>query len=204
MVEVHSTMKVAGPAVTTALTVESALSRRDIWPALVRPDQIRHWLGHVTPPLDEIGAEYTLSYLNGSDHRAVGTVIAVTQPNTLEYTWRFNGGPETRVRFTLTPRADGGTTFRFVHEGVPIADAAANAATWHAQFDFLSRWLHDRISFGAFLRERREELMPQYERELALAVNPGERVPADTGAITVIDDAVAGGVQRTIRSTAWA
>lgn len=198
MTEVHSTMKVTGSTVTIALTVESALSRHDIWPALVRPDQLRNWLGHVTPPLDRVGAEYTLAYLNGSDHRAVGTVIAATEPNTLEYTWRFNGGPETRVRFNLTPRDDGGTTFRFVHEGVPIPDAAADAATWHAQFDFLSRWLNDRISLGAHLRERREELLPQYERELALAVNPGipPREETGTGPIDLI--------QRTLRSTAWA
>lgn len=198
MAEVHSTMLRTGSTVTTTLTIESSLSRTDIWPALVRPDQLRHWLGHVTPPLDRIGSEYTMAYLNGSDHRAVGTILTATEPNTLEYSWRFNGGPETIVRFVLTPREDGGTHFRFVHEQVPFEDAAADAATWHAQFDFLSRWLRDGLSLGAHLRERREDLIPQYERELARALNPGVpiREAAPTGPIDQI--------QQTLRATAWA
>lgn len=136
------------------------------------PDQLRHWLGHVAEPLTE-GTDFVLSYLNGSDHRIVGTVIRADEPSTLEFTWRFNGGSESRVRVDFE-ETDAGTRFILTRSGVEIDQAAADAASWHAQIDFLSFWLHDRIALGAALRERRNELIGQYEAELANAL--GQRV----------------------------
>lgn len=168
MPEVHSSMTAVNDTVTTVLSVDSVLNRADIWHALVMPDQLRHWLGHVNAPLTA-GTEYVLAYLNGSDHRTVGEVLVSDAPSTLEFTWRFNGGEETLVRIELA-ESDTGTLFTLTHSGVASAEVAANAATWHAQIEFLGRWLHDRISLGAALRERRNELVGQYEAELENAM----------------------------------
>lgn len=168
MPEVHSKMSVHNDTVTTVLSAESRLSREVLWRALVMPEQLRHWLGHVAEPLTE-GTEFVLSYLNGSDHRVVGTVTRADEPSTLEFTWRFNGGSESQVRVDLE-ETNSGTKFTLTRTGVEIDQAAADAASWHAQIDFLSFWLHDRIALGAALRERRNELIGQYEAEVANAL----------------------------------
>lgn len=197
MPEVHSSMQRFGENLSIELTVESNLARTEIWPALTEPAQISRWLGHTTIPLDEVGSNYELTYLNGSDHVAKGEVLVASEPDSLVWSWNFNDGVDTVVRFSLSPRENGGTTFRFTHENVPVADAAADAATWHAQFEFLSRWLLDHIALGAHLRERRVELIPQYEREVELVLDPNSKlheVPVDTDSLPIA----------TTRSSAWA
>ena len=169
MAEVHSAIARFGSNLAISMTAESSLSREVLWDALVNPAQLSMWLGHVNRPLTD-GAEFTLTYLNGSDHEITGRVLTCAAPGLLEYTWSFNGGPESIVRFTLVPRADGGTTFHFIHENLAAESAPSDGATWHAQFEFLSRWLLDHIALGANLRQRRNELLPQYEAEVAHAL----------------------------------
>lgn len=169
MAEVHSTIARFGSNLAITMTAESSLSREVLWDALINPAQLAMWLGHVDRPLLD-GADYELIYPNGSDHTITGKVLTSAEPGLLEYTWSFNGGPESIVRFTLVPRADGGTNFHFMHENVRIDSAPSDAATWHAQFEFLGRWLNDHIALGANLRQRRNELLPQYEAEVDAAL----------------------------------
>lgn len=201
MPEIQSAMLRTGDTITVKLTVESALPRTTIWPALVDPAQLSRWLGHTSIPLDQVGGQFELTYLNGSDHVAAGEVLLATEPDSLAWTWSFNGGPVTTVRFSLTERENGGTTFRLRHENVLPGDAAADAATWHAQLEFLSRWLLDKISLGAHLRERREELIPQYESEVAHALHSKVRA-VDTGPNPIIDAGITPAA--TVRGSAWA
>ena len=171
MAEVHSAIARFDKNVSITMTTELSLSRAEVWDALVNPAQLSKWLGHFDTAIED-GADFKLTYLNGSDHLIAGSTVTCTAPALLEYTWSFNGGIDSFVRITLVPTETGGTTLNFTHENVPVDLAPADAATWHAQFEFLSRWLQDHLALGANLRQRRNELLPQYVAEVAHALAP--------------------------------
>ncbi len=75
------------------------------------------WTGHALNGDEAVGGE--LSFFFGGDKPAA--VMEMVESNAEGIAWRCLDGPgewiDTRVSFTLEPRADGGTTLLFRHEG---------------------------------------------------------------------------------------
>jgi uncharacterized protein YndB with AHSA1/START domain len=74
------------------------------------------WTGQPVDGNDSVGGEIAVSF---GDRTAATFQIAERTPERV--VWRCVSGPhdwiDTRVTFILAPRADGGTTLRFRHEG---------------------------------------------------------------------------------------
>jgi uncharacterized protein YndB with AHSA1/START domain len=78
----------------------------------------RWWTGHPVAGDDEIGGQLSVSF---SDNGEPAAVFEVLERSPEQIAWRCVHGPrdwiDTRITFALKPRADGGTTMLFGHEG---------------------------------------------------------------------------------------
>lgn len=76
------------------------------------------WTGRPVGGDDSVGG--TLSFYFGDPENAAFT-CEVLEREPRRVAWRVTGGPDswldTRITYTLTPRADGGTTMLFSHAG---------------------------------------------------------------------------------------
>ena len=78
----------------------------------------RWWTGHPVAGDDEVGERLSVYFSAGGEPAATFEVV---QRSPRQITWRCVAGPQdwidTGIIFALKPRADGGTTLLFSHEG---------------------------------------------------------------------------------------
>ena len=78
----------------------------------------RWWTGHPVAGDDAVGERLSVYFSDGAEPAATFEVV---QRSPRQITWRCVAGPQdwidTGIIFALKPRADGGTTLLFSHEG---------------------------------------------------------------------------------------
>ena len=119
---------------TEATSVERELfidaKPETVWELLVDPEKASAWMGMQSWSEPKVGAAYRVEVIPGNI--ASGEYIEIDAPRRLVFTWGWEGenpvapGSST-VEFELS--ADGeGTHLRFVHSGLPSAEAASSHA----------------------------------------------------------------------------
>jgi uncharacterized protein YndB with AHSA1/START domain len=95
-----------------------------VWRALTEPELLAAWLG----PNDiraEVGQRFRVETAPGTDAPVECEVLEVEPNRTLTYSWREarESGPalESEVTWIITPRFDGGTHLRLVHDGFALS-----------------------------------------------------------------------------------
>jgi uncharacterized protein YndB with AHSA1/START domain len=105
-----------------------------VWTALTDPAHLKIWLAPASIE-PRVGGTVAIRFPN--DGGEVNGEVLAWEPHTrLEYTWRFIGEPETKLRFELTPEGDG-TTVQLTHSGFRLATAPLYGAGWHLYLDDL-------------------------------------------------------------------
>jgi uncharacterized protein YndB with AHSA1/START domain len=134
-------------ATTTETTVERELaiaaSPETVWQFLVDPDKVTRWMGETASLDPRTGGAYSIGVIPG--HTASGAFVVLDPPHRLVYTWGWEAGKEgpnvvppgsSTIEIELVPNGDG-TTLRFVHRGLPGAEAAQSHA--HGWDHYLER-----------------------------------------------------------------
>jgi uncharacterized protein YndB with AHSA1/START domain len=131
----------------------------EVWSALTEPERLARWLApaELEPHAGGVVAA------RFDETTVTGRVLAWEPPSLLEYEWRFEGEPESVVRFELEPDGDG-TLLVLDHRLLAPEQAVGYGAGWHAHLDALRDLLEG--GSGSW-DERFEALLPRY-RELAL------------------------------------
>jgi uncharacterized protein YndB with AHSA1/START domain len=118
-----------------------AASPETVWSFLVDPAKATRWMGQSATFAAEPGGEYVCNVIPG--HTARGEFVEVDEPRRLVFTWGWEGenpvppGSST-IEFELTADGDG-THVRFVHSGLPSAEAASSHAHgWDHYFERLA------------------------------------------------------------------
>jgi uncharacterized protein YndB with AHSA1/START domain len=94
-----------------------------VWRALTEPDLLAAWLGpnDIRP---EVGHRFRVEAAPDAGGAAQCEVLEVEPDRTLTYSWREarEDGPalDSQVTWTITPRFDGGTHLRLVHDGFSL------------------------------------------------------------------------------------
>lgn len=68
---------------------------------------------------------------DGKKFKVTGEVLAVDEPNSVEFTWAWHDendarGHDTKVRFEVAPDASGGSRFTLIHTGLADEESARN------------------------------------------------------------------------------
>lgn len=165
MAEIFGTLSRISDNYSVSLAVDSDFDRKTIWRAITKEDALATWLGRPSGSIMS-GEPFTITYPNDSDYSIVARVQERRVPSTLVLHWQFNDLPENHVRISLSKRRSGGTEVRLEVTGLHRENAAIAAATWHAQMEFLRRYLYGEEVLGHALRFRRDELVPEYESQM--------------------------------------
>lgn len=165
MAEIFGTLSRISDNYSVTLAADSDFDRKTIWRAITKEDALTAWLGQPSGKI-MTGEPFTITYPNDADYSIVARVQERRVPSTLVLHWQFNDLPENLVRISLSKRPTGGTEVRLEVIGLRREDAAIAAATWHAQMEFLRRYLYGDEILGHALRFRRDELVPEYESQL--------------------------------------
>jgi uncharacterized protein YndB with AHSA1/START domain len=124
-------------ATRESTTVERTLaidaSPDTVWEFLVDPDKATRWMGQTADFEPRAGGLYRVEVIPGNT--AVGEFVELDPPRRLVFTWGWEPGGADKVvpsgsstvEIELTPTATG-TTLRFVHSGLPSAEAAQSHA----------------------------------------------------------------------------
>ncbi len=127
-------------------TLELAASPERVWQAITDPAELSRWFGHeVELELQPGGAGWFGWPHDGRFHARVELVDA---PNRLTWRWArdrdtpVDAGPSTVVEWTLTRRADGGTTLSLRETGfVRPEDRAENDEGWTEELTELESYM---------------------------------------------------------------
>ena len=110
------------------------------------------WTGHPVAGDDELGGRLSVYF---SDNGQPAASFEVVERSPAQIVWRCVSGPgdwlDTRIAFALEPRADGGTTLLFSHEGWRQENEFMNACStnWAAYLMSLKSGAEGR-GFNAF------------------------------------------------------
>ena len=123
-------------ATTTETTVEReieiAASPETVWEFLVDPDKATRWMGMAASFDARPGGVYHVDVIPG--HTASGEFVELDPPHRLVFTWGWEPGADgpssvppgsSTIEIELEP-AEGGTTLRFSHSGLPGAESVAS------------------------------------------------------------------------------
>ncbi len=130
---------------TTTFVRELAIAARPetVWEFLVDPEKATRWMGVEATFVAEPGGVYQVTVLSGNVAR--GEFVELDPPRRLVFTWGWEPGEGTpssvpvgssTIEIELEPEGDG-TRLRFVHAGLPDAEAAAKHA--HGWDHYLGR-----------------------------------------------------------------
>jgi uncharacterized protein YndB with AHSA1/START domain len=116
-------------------TVEFDAPQERVWKAITDPAELSRWFGHQTELDLRPGGDGAMIWENHG--RFAVRVEEVEPPRRLVWSWvhepgvAFDDAPSTRVEWTLTTRADGGTTL-FLRETGFLTDvhAGQNSQGW--------------------------------------------------------------------------
>ncbi len=123
--------------------VAIAADPETVWEFLVDPEKATLWMGQEASFDPRPGGSYRVAVIPG--HTASGAFVELDPPRRLVYTWGWEPGADgpnpvppgsTTIEIELTPNGDG-TTLRFVHRGLPSAEAAESHA--HGWDHYLER-----------------------------------------------------------------
>ena len=119
-----------------------AASPETVWDLLVDPDKASAWMGLQSWSEPKPGGLYRVEVIPGKIAR--GEYVELDPPNRLVFTWGWEGddGPvgagSSTIEFELSVDGDG-TRLRFVHSGLPSAEAAgSHAHGWDHYFERLA------------------------------------------------------------------
>jgi uncharacterized protein YndB with AHSA1/START domain len=127
----------------TAVRREIAIAAtpETVWEFLVDPEKATRWMGQAASLDPRPGGEYRVDVISGNV--AVGEFVEVDPPHRLVWTWGWTDQSQSPVppgsstiEVVLEPEGEG-TLMRFVHSGLPDADAAAKHA--HGWDHYLER-----------------------------------------------------------------
>jgi uncharacterized protein YndB with AHSA1/START domain len=130
-------------AETTAVEREIAIaaSPETVWEFLVDPEKATRWMGQSASFDPRPGGPYRVEVIPGET--AVGEFVELDPPRRLVHTWGWQPGSRSKVppgsttiEIELIP-ADGGTTLRFRHHGLPSEESAQSHA--HGWDHYLER-----------------------------------------------------------------
>ena len=130
-------------------TLELEASVPKVWAALTDPSQLGAWFPDRVEDLPpQVGSE---GWLVWEDHGRYAIEIDSIEPeNRLVWRWArksetaLEGGYNTTVEWTLTPRDDGGTTLHLVEHGFKSdGDREQNAGGWNHELGELVEHLKD-------------------------------------------------------------
>ena len=128
----------------TAVRREIAIAARPetVWEFLVQPEKATRWMGQAASLDPRPGGEYRVEVLSGNV--ALGEFVEVDPPHRLVWTWGWTDESQspvppgsTRIEVELEPDGDG-TLLRFMHSGLPDAEATAKHA--HGWDHYLERF----------------------------------------------------------------
>ena len=119
-----------------------AAAPETVWELLVDPEQASAWMGLQSWSDPRPGGVYRVEVIPG--RIASGEYVELDRPNRLVFTWGWEGDDNpvpagsSRIEFELTADGDG-THVRFVHSGLPSAEAAgSHAHGWDHYFERLA------------------------------------------------------------------
>ncbi|MBT8160667.1 MULTISPECIES: TIGR03086 family metal-binding protein [Arthrobacter] len=121
-------------------TVVLPLNVDQAFELITQPERLRRWQTVAARVDLRVGGEYRWTVTPG--HHATGTFTEIEPGKRVVFTWGWEqpGAPAdnvSTVAITLEP-ADGGTSVRLVHEGLPTPEAvAAHAEGWNHYLDRL-------------------------------------------------------------------
>ena len=127
----------------TAVRREMAIAAtpETIWEFLVDSEKATRWMGQSASLDPRPGGEYRVEVLSGNV--ALGEFVEVDPPHRLVWTWGWSDESQspvppgsTRIEVELEPDGDG-TLLRFMHSGLPDAEATAKHA--HGWDHYLER-----------------------------------------------------------------
>ncbi len=99
------------------LTIDTGARPHRVWAALTDPVLVSDWFTDASP-IGRVGDPYRLDFGEGS---VIDGVITELEPDhRFAYTWTWadaDAHEETMVAWTITPREDGGSEIRLVHDG---------------------------------------------------------------------------------------
>ena len=119
-----------------------AASPETVWELLVDPAKASVWMGMQSWSAPTPGGLYRVEVI--PDNIARGEYVELDPPNRLVFSWGWeaDGNPvppgSSLVEFELTPEGEG-TRLRFVHSGLPTAEAAgSHSHGWDHYFERLA------------------------------------------------------------------
>lgn len=117
-----------------------------VWQWLTVQEKLERWL-----PGCEIDAVLggRVRFDFGDEGAATGEVLQVEEPAVLEHTWTWQGMPDSRVTWLLTPHEEG-TLLTLVHREVMREPAKEFAVGWHVMLDALALDLAGRSTDDAW------------------------------------------------------
>jgi uncharacterized protein YndB with AHSA1/START domain len=121
--------------------ISIAATPETVWEFLVQPEKATRWMGQAASLDPRPGGEYRVEVLSGNV--AQGEFVEVDPPHRLVWTWGWTDESQspvppgsTRIEVELEPDGDG-TLLRFMHSGLPDAEATAKHA--HGWDHYLER-----------------------------------------------------------------
>jgi uncharacterized protein YndB with AHSA1/START domain len=134
-----------------------------VWKSATAPEQISDWLADAEVDLQP-GGHFRLRGQCEVD----GQVLEVTAPSRLVWTWPHADHPESQVRITISPIADGQSRLTLVQTQLPQVHLLGVAAGWHTHLDALpAAILGRRTSFDP---ERAAQHFRRYQAAFGLQV----------------------------------
>ncbi|MGI9644123.1 MAG: DUF899 family protein [Ilumatobacteraceae bacterium] len=123
----------AADSTTIDLDIVIDAPAETVFDFLVQPAKLFRWMG-IGGELDAVpGGAYRIRY--NDEDVAAGEFVEIDRPRLVSWTWGWEGSDEvppgsTSVRFELS-EAEGRTTVRVVHEGLPTVESAdSHAEGW--------------------------------------------------------------------------
>lgn len=105
-------------------------SPETVWEFLVDPEKLMRWKGINADLETQPGGIFRCEVIPG--HIARGEYVEIDKPNRLVFTWGWDGSedvPPGSSTIVIELASDGdGTSLRFVHQGLPNAEAIASHA----------------------------------------------------------------------------
>jgi len=120
-------------------TITIDASPETVWEFFVDPEKLVRWKGMKAELEPTPGGIYRCEVIPG--HTARGEYVELDRPNRLVFTWGWENesnvpAGSSTIEVDLTPEGDG-TSLRFVHRGLPNAEAVASHA--HGWDHYLER-----------------------------------------------------------------
>jgi len=172
---------VEAPDGTVTLRYERIYKRPigTVWSAITEPERMADWLGagELEP---RVGGRFTVHVGPGGRVAIIGTVLAWEPPAALACSWSWPGGPETVIRYDLSPDGDGATRLVFTHTGLASDQRTSVLPGWHLYLERLAGGVGGTTP-GPDFSARHAEIRTVYGRHFGMETAECEPTEAVSG-----------------------